>query len=136
MMIEQNKTIVRRYLEEGPRNPALTEESLAPDAVYYDPGAPPSIGIEGQQQRSAALLGAFPDTQFTVEDMIAEDDRIAVRWTFHATHTGNFRGIPPTGKSVTMTGITIYRLANEKIKEARSNLDMLGLLQQLGIIPT
>jgi steroid delta-isomerase-like uncharacterized protein len=68
--------------------------------------------------------------------MIAEDDRVAVRWTFHATHTGNFRGIPPTGKSVTMTGITIYRLANEKIKEARSNLDMLGLLQQLGIIPT
>lgn len=81
------------------------------------------------------LFSAFPDPQFTVEDLIAEADQVVARWTFRGTHRGPFAGIPPTGKQIQMTGITIYRLRDAKIAEARSNIDQLGLLQQLGVLP-
>ena len=135
MSTEENKAIVRRYLQEGPRNPDIAAESLASDAVYYDSGAPPSVGLEGQKQRTNALLGAFPNVSFTIEDMVAEADKVAVRWNFQGTHRGPFANISATGEEVVMTGMTIYRLEGGKIKEARSNFDMLGLLQQLGAVP-
>jgi steroid delta-isomerase-like uncharacterized protein len=135
MSTEANKAVVRRYLQEGPTNEAIALASLTEDATFYDPGAPPSIGAEGQRRRSAMLFSAFPDPQFTIEDLIAEADQVVARWTFLGTHRGSFGGIPPTGKRVRMTGITIYRLRDSKIAEARSNIDQLGLLQQLGVVP-
>ncbi len=81
------------------------------------------------------LLEAFPDSQLPVEDQIAEGDKVVTRWTCRATHTGEFQGMPPTGKYTTMTGTTIFRIANGKLVEGWTNADMLGLLQQLGAIP-
>ncbi|HBY94176.1 MAG: ester cyclase [Ardenticatenaceae bacterium] len=135
MSSEANKAVIQRYLQEGPTNEAIALASLTEDATFYDPGAPPSIGPEGQRRRSAILFSAFPDSQFTVEDLIAEADEVVARWTFRGTHRGPFAGIPPTGKQIQMTGITIYRLRDGKIAEARSNIDQLGLLQQLGVLP-
>jgi predicted ester cyclase len=77
------------------------------------------------------LLQAFPDLQITVEDMVAEGDKVAVRWRLRATHQGEFMGIPPTGNQVTMTGIDINRLEGGRLVERWGNEDMLGLLQQL-----
>ena len=140
MSPEDNKLIVRRYLQdalEAVRQGQLdaTDEFLTSDAAFYDPGRPPSIGREAQKQRSLGLLSGFPDVRFTIEDLIAEGDKVVARWTMQATHTGLFQGIPPTGKQVAMQGITIYRLTNGQISEARSQLDQLGLLQQLGVSP-
>ena len=140
MSPEENKLIVRRYLQdalEAVRNGQLaaTDQFLTSDAIFYDPGRPPSMGREAQKQRSLGLLSGFPDVRFAIEDLIAEADKVAARWTMRATHTGSFQGIPPTGKQVAMQGITIYRLTNGQISEARSELDQLGLLQQLGVVP-
>jgi steroid delta-isomerase-like uncharacterized protein len=135
MDTERNKAVVRRYLTEGPKDEALALASLTEDAVYYDPGAPPSVGHEGQKRRTAALLTAFPDPRFELDDLVAEGDSVAVRWTFHGTHQGPFGPIPATGKRVSMTGITIYRLRDGKIAEARSNFDQMGLMQQLQPAP-
>jgi predicted ester cyclase len=82
------------------------------------------------------LLQAFPDLQITVEDMVAEGDKVAVRWRLRATHQGEFMGIPPTGNQVTMTGIDINRLEGGRLVERWGNEDMLGLLQQLGVMGT
>ncbi|MGQ0604722.1 MAG: ester cyclase [Anaerolineales bacterium] len=102
MDIEHNKAIVSRYLTEGPTNEELALSSLTDDAVYYDSGAPPSVGHEGQKRRTTALLTAFPDPKFDLDDVIAEGDKVVVRWTFHGTHSGLFGPFPATGKSLLM----------------------------------
>jgi steroid delta-isomerase-like uncharacterized protein len=140
MSTQENKAIVHRYLEDALaqiRDGKLdaTDEFLTGDAAFHDPGQPASVGREAQRQRSAMLLGAFPDVRFAIEDLVAEADKVAVRWVMRATHQGVFAGIPATGRPVAMSGITIYRLAEGRIAEAWSNLDQLGLLQQLGTIP-
>jgi steroid delta-isomerase-like uncharacterized protein len=84
----------------------------------------------------AALRDAFPDVHITIEDQVAEGDRVVTRWTARGTHTGAFQGIPPTGKRGSMTGIDINRFADGKVVECWTNADDLGLLQQLGVIPT
>jgi steroid delta-isomerase-like uncharacterized protein len=134
-MSEQNKETVRRYLTLGPTNEKLALEMLAEDAVYYDPGAPPSIGHEGQKQRTARLLTAFSDPRFEIHDLIAEGDKVVARWTFHGSHSGPFGPIPPSGKQITMSGITIYLLRDGKIAEARSNFDQMGMIQQISPAP-
>jgi steroid delta-isomerase-like uncharacterized protein len=135
MSVSDNKEIVRRYLTEGPTNEELALQSLTEDAVYHDPGAPPSIGHEGQKLRTAGLLAAFPNPKFEIHEMIGEAEKVVVRWTFRARHDGPFGPIPATGKEIGMTGITIYALRDGKIAEAWSNFDQLGLMQQLGAIP-
>ena len=78
---------------------------------------------------------AFPDIQFTIEDLIAEGDKIVTRYTARGTHRGDLQGIPPTGRQVTVTGIIISRFANGKFVEGWLDFDALGMLQQLGVIP-
>ncbi len=141
MATEENKAIVRSYLVDALAeirrgNLAATDEFLTGDAAFYDPGQPPSVGTEAQRERSAMLLGAFPDAEFATEDMIAEGDKVAARWTFRGTHQGDFAGIPPTGKQVTMPGIDIMRIKDSRIAELWGHEDMLGMLQQLGVAPT
>jgi steroid delta-isomerase-like uncharacterized protein len=135
MSSSANKAVVRRMVEAlDMRDWAALDELIAPDFVYHVAGGE-DIGVEEMKQTVAWGLAAFPDLQTTVEDMIEEDDKVVVRWTTHATHQGEFLGVPPTGQHVTCTGMSIYRIANGTIAEVWANADTLGVLQQLGLVP-
>ncbi|WIG61123.1 MAG: hypothetical protein OJF49_003871 [Ktedonobacterales bacterium] len=137
MSTEENKASIQRFCDEvfNRKNTAALDEFIAPDAVDHSapPGAPG--GIEGARQFADMLLTAFPDMRYTVEDLIAEGDKVVARLTTRGTHQGVFLGIPPTGKQVMTTGIEIYRMASGKIVEHWNNYDDLGLFQQLGAFP-
>ena len=135
---EENKALVRLLVEEG-WNQANRDVIAATQApTFIDHSAPPGFPSDqaGARQIAAMYLGAFPDLHLTLEDLIAEGDRVVARWSSRGTHRGEFMGLPPTGKVATSTGITILRVAGGKIIESWQNLDLLGLLQQLGAIPT
>ena len=135
MSTEDNKTLVRRFYEEGVHNPALFEELLAPTYALHFPGSPPITGIEQAKQLMAAYTSAFPDLQLTTEDMVAEGNKVAIRNTWRGTHQGAFQGLPPTGKHVTFTGTDVFHVVGGKIAEQWADLDALGLMQQLGGLP-
>jgi steroid delta-isomerase-like uncharacterized protein len=135
-MSEQNKAVLRRQFEEvwSRGNVALVDELFASDYLGHAP--PDEVdGREGMKRYVSTVRTEFPDLQFTVEDQIAEGDRVVTRWTASGTHKGQFQGIPPTGRQMTMTGITIFRIANGKLVEGWTNADILGMMQQLGVIP-
>ncbi len=90
---------------------------------------------KGEKQYIVLFHAAFPDAHITLEDTIAEEDKVASRWILRGTHQGELRGVPPTGKQVTVTEIGINRIAGGKFEESWVNFDVLGLLQQLGVIP-
>ena len=117
---EDNKALVRRWIEEviAKGNVAVVEQYIAPTYIGHSPGLPEARGPEGSRQRITALHAAFPDLRFTVEDLIADGDKVAVRYTAHGTHKGNFMGVAPTGKEVTWTAVTLFHLVNGKIQEA------------------
>ena len=142
MTIEQNKTIVRRWMkdmfEKG--NVSLAGELFAPDSVSHDRSGPGPNGEwprgpEGAIGVVKAYRGAFPDIQFTIEDQIAEGDLVTTRWTSRGTNTGSLMGMPPTGKTSTITGIETERLKDGKIAETWGNFDVLSMLTQLGVVP-
>lgn len=135
MSTEDNKALVRRFYEEGVHNPPLFDELLAPVYVLHLPGSPPITGIEQAKQLMVAYTSGFPDLQLTTEDIVAEEDRVAIRNTWRGTHHGTFQGLPPTGKQVVFTGTDIFRFVGGKIAEQWADLDALGLMQQLGAIP-
>lgn len=138
MSTEDNKALARRFFKEfwDQKNLAAADELMAANHVDHTPGSPPlPPGPEGFKQFGSVYFKAFPDLHLTIEDMVAEGDTVTTRWTTHATHTGELMGIPPTGKSITVTGITITRMAGGKAVETWTNFDMLGLLQQIGAIP-
>ena len=137
-MSEQNKAIARRVFEEvwNKGNLDALDEVYVADVVGHNapPGQPP--GIKGTRQFIGMYLQAFPDTRMVVEDQVAEGDKVVTRWTATGTHRGELMGMPPTGKSVRVTGITINRLEGGKIVEEWGTFDQLGMLQQLGAIPS
>jgi steroid delta-isomerase-like uncharacterized protein len=135
MSTEANKAIVRRYLEAvwNERNLALVDEVVAPTLVQHISGVSP--GRAGVKHFFTMIGAAFPDARMTIEDVIAEGDRVVWRFTIHATHTGPFQGIPATGKAVTITGMNIARMVGGQIVENWGQQDNLGLLQQLGVVP-
>ena len=135
-MSEQNKIVVRRALEEGYNqgNLDVVDELVSSNFVAHV-GSEEIHGPAGMKQFVASLRAAFPDLQLSIEDQVAEGDRVVTRWTAHGTHTGPFRGIPPTGKPGTMTGIDIDRNVDGRPIECWTNTDDLGLLQQLGVVP-
>ena len=138
MSIEQNKALFRRMLEEALNqgNISLIDELVAPDFVEHEevpPGAP--AGREGVKMMFTMLRGAFPDLKATVDDVIAEGDKVVVRSTWSGTHKGEFMGIPPTGKRVSFGVIDIVRYADGKMVEHWGQMDNLGMLQQLGVAP-
>ena len=135
MSTENNKALVRRFYGESVHTPALLDELLAPTYILHLPGSPPLAGIEPAKQLMVAYTSGFPDLQLTTEDIVAEGDRVAIRNIWRGTHQGVFQGIPPTGKHVTFTGTDIFRFVGGKIAEQWADLDALGLLQQLGVIP-
>ena len=137
-MSEQNNAIARRVFEEvwNKGNLDALDEVYVTDVVGHNapPGQPP--GIKGTRQFIGMYLQAFPDTRMVVEDQVAEGDKVVTRWTATGTHRGELMGMPPTGKSVRVTGITINRLEGGKIVEEWGTFDQLGMLQQLGAIPS
>ena len=137
-MSETNKAIVRRYREIHNNNEMNSlDEVLAPDFVPHTfmPGMPWN-GPESARQVHLLGKASFPDMSVTTEDLIAEGDKVVERWTQTQSHTGeSFMNIPPSGKSITLTGISIYRIANGKIVEHWANMDMFGMMAQMGAIP-
>jgi steroid delta-isomerase-like uncharacterized protein len=141
MSLDENKAIVRRILTEFWQrgNVQVLDELLADDCVNYEQSNPELRGKKACKEwangvRQANLQG-FPDLEIRAEDFVAEGDKVAKRWVFSGTHTGEYSGIPPTGKPVTMRGITLYRVTGGKVNEIYWNYDVFGLLQQLGAIP-
>jgi predicted ester cyclase len=136
MTTEENKAVVRRFTDEvwNTGNLAIIDELFASTWVGHDlpPGLAP--GREGLKQMVGAFRAAFSDIRATVDDQIADGDAVAWRWTFQGTHSGAFMGIPPTSKRITLTGISIDRLAGGKFVERWDSADTLGMMQQLGVI--
>jgi steroid delta-isomerase-like uncharacterized protein len=136
MTAETNTIIMERFTSEflTTGDAALAEEFLSPDVVLH---------FAGQQQRGrdtylavvAANADTFEDLVWTVEEMVADGDAVAVRYTMTGTHRGDFAGFPPTGKAVAAQSMAFYRLADGQIVEERAQLDMLGILQQIGAAP-
>ena len=137
--MEGNKAVVRRLIEgASPEGYAgVIDDVIASDFIAHAPPFPDIEGPEGFKQFLAGTFTAYPDGRFTIEDTLAEEDKVAVRLTLRGTHEGVTRtGIAPTGKRVTVMGIEVYRLDRGKIVEKWMNFDFLGLIQQMGAIPT
>lgn len=136
MSIEDNKSIVRCFFEEGPSKGDLSaaDKMLAPNFVLHVP-LPSAPGIQGMNAVITACREAFEHLNVTVEDMVAEGNKVAARFTAHGIHKGAFMDMPPTNKSINMTGIEIFRIENGKIMELWGEANLLGLMQQLGILP-
>ena len=136
-MSEENKTILRRWIEEvwHEGNVDAVEEFVTDTYVRHDPNVPEVRGPEAEKQLMDMYLSAFPDLRFTIEDMVAEGDKVVVRYSIRGTHKGELLGIPPTDKQVTLTSTETYRLVEGKIDEQWVNMDTLGMMQQLGAIP-
>jgi steroid delta-isomerase-like uncharacterized protein len=139
MSAEENKALVHREMEElfnHTGNLDAVEEIVSSDYVSYEPTSGEVRGIEGARQFAANYRQAFPDLENIVEDMVAEGDKVVVRFRARGTHDGETEAFgPPTGKRMDITGITIKRVADGKIAEAWTNFDALGMMQQLGMIP-
>ena len=133
---EQNKAVVLRWFQSfNDRDLAAEEAARSVDFAAHVPGIPVPLGSEGWTSFIAAFLAGFPDFRLVVEDMLAEGDRVAVRWTFRGTHAGEFLGVAPTGKPVSMSAIEVNRVADGRVVEHWVALDQLGLLHQLGAVP-
>jgi steroid delta-isomerase-like uncharacterized protein len=135
---ERNKAVVRRFIEEvqNKKNMDVFDELNAEDFVNLS--APPGMPTdrEGGKMYLGGFLSAFPDSKVTVDDMIAEGDRVATKKTLTGTHTGEFMGIPASGNRVTLQFVDILRLRDGRIIEHWLSMDQLSFMQQLGVIPT
>ena len=137
--MSEGESIARRLVDElwGQRNPEVLDEIIAPEFVLHDPSLPDlPKGPEGARQYYEMFVTAFPDIQVTNDKVIASGDHVAALWSARGTHDGNAMGIPPTGRQVTITGQALYRVSNGQIVEEWVHADMVGLLKQLGAIPT
>jgi steroid delta-isomerase-like uncharacterized protein len=135
-MSEENKALVRRWVEafnEG--NLDAVDDLLTDSYVRHDPNSPEVRGPEEEKQLIAMYRSAFPDLRFTVEDMVAEADKVVARVGISATHEGELLGIPPSGRRLSFTAMELYRLEGGKIDEQWVNVDTLGMMQQIGAIP-
>lgn len=131
MSTEENKQLVRRFME-GALNLDAVDKFAAPDMIDHSRGG---AGREGLRQALGLVAAAFPDWQTTIEDLIAEGDKVVLRGVGHGTHRGAFMGIAPTGKQVAVPGIHIMRIADGKIVEHWAQADDLGMMRQLGVVP-
>lgn len=137
-MSEENKAIVRRLMEEVWTNGdlSLVDQLISVNYKHHDTSTPDfGPGPEGERKRATLYRSAFPDLQFIVEDVIAEGETVSVRWTSQGTHRGPLSGIAPSGKKVSVSGMTLARFAGGKMVESWVNWDALSLLQQLDVVP-
>ena len=139
MSTEENKALIRRIVEElwNQGNLGLADELVAPDYVDHDSAMPEEVrGIEGFKQFVAMYKAGSSDGRIVVEDQVAEGDKVTTRWTAIGTHDGDLFGIPPTGNRVEFTGMEISRISGGKLAETWDNYDVMGMMQQLGVIPS
>ncbi len=136
MSCEENKALVRRFIEEfwNQGNTAAADELMTADATIVLPGSG-QVSKETFKGFVKNMRSAFPDWYSTFEELIAEDDRVGERWTGRGTHQGEFQGIAPTGRQVTVPGFVFYRITSGKISEFRGLFDGLSMLRQLGAMP-
>ena len=136
MSVEENKALVRRFVEEfwNAGNVGAADELIAGDAIITLPGVG-QANLETFKQFARTMRGAFPDWRSTVEEMVGEENTVAERWTGRGTHQGAFQGTAPTGRQVVVPGVVFYRIAAGKIVEFRGQFDGVALMQQIGAIP-
>jgi steroid delta-isomerase-like uncharacterized protein len=140
MSVAQNQAIALRFATEGwgtnPNWEQAWNELISPDIVhYFCSWAEPIQGIEANKEFEASLFQGFPDIQQTIEDVIAQEDKVMYRSTLKGTHTGMFMGLPPTGKVVSMNGsFTLFRISEGKIVEWWYELNLLEVMKQIGVI--
>jgi steroid delta-isomerase-like uncharacterized protein len=135
--VEANKAIFRRYVQEvGNEGKLDLVDEIFDRYVSHQPdGRTLERGPEDVKRFMGEFRQAFPDFHSTIEDQIAEGDKVVTRWTMHGTHQSEFRGIAPTGEQITVTGIGIFRFSDEgKVVESWDNFDQLGMLRQLGAV--
>ena len=135
-MSEGNKAIARRFFEEGAneRNLGIIDEIFTTTFVYHTSAYPEIRGPEELKAFFTEHFRPFPDAHYTIEEVVAEGDKVITRWTFAATHQGELMGAAPKGKAVEVQGISIFDITNGKISEVRTVWDALGLMQQAGVI--
>ena len=137
MSIEENKENARRAIEEvmNKGNLSLADELVDANYIGHAPGMPDFKGPEGFRQYMTMMRTAFPDIHLTVEDTVAEGDKVVNRYTGRGTHKGELMGIAPTGKQITIAGMVISRYVGGKQVEAWVSSDLLGMMQQMGVVP-
>ncbi len=137
MSTEEKESIIRRWSDEvwSKVNLAAMDELFATDFVFNYPAPGVAPNREGYKQTVTMFVAPFADIHGTIEDTVAEGDKVAVRWTWRGTHKGDFIGIAATGKEVTITGICILHIVGGKIVEEWGEMDNLGMMQQLGAVP-
>jgi predicted ester cyclase len=138
--VEQNKAIALRFAQDGwgtnPNWEKTWDELMRADVVHHFNSSPePIVGLEANKAHNASLFQGFPNIHHQIEDAIAETDKVVYRTTIQGTHTGEFLGIPPTGKSAQINDFTLLRISEGKIVEWWYDCNLLALMQQLGLMP-
>ena len=143
MSLEENKAVVRRFIEAGnnvkgdvSRIPALVAECLAPGHVHHTPAQNSETKLKETTAFYNMFFSVFPDVHYTIDDMVAEGDKVVMVATSTATHKGVFQGMPGIGKRFVTKGVDVFRVVDGKITDEWSYPDLLGLMQQLGAIPS
>jgi steroid delta-isomerase-like uncharacterized protein len=137
-MSSDNKSIILRLYAEvwNKRKLDVIKEIISPSHALQAPNiSGSSVGPEAYKSQVALFLTGYPDLRFTIEDTVAEQDKVVACWTFSGTHKGDFMGVSATNKRVSVDGMTIHHLAGGKIMDSYSNWDTLGMMQQLGVVP-
>jgi steroid delta-isomerase-like uncharacterized protein len=136
-MSRSNQDVIRLVCEKvwGEGDVGLVDELYAENYVALNPTPGLPAGREGVEIELTAYRQAFPDMRVTLEEMVSEGDKVVARYTIRGTNTGEMMGIPPTGKSAEISGVSIARLENGKVAEEFALTDMMGLFQQLGLAP-
>ena len=138
MSAEESKATIRRYLDvfEQGNNLDILDELLAPDYINHTPATPDlPTGPEGVKGVVTMFRSAMPDLRVIVQDMIAEGDKVATRYTLEGTHRGELFGVPPTGQRLSIKSISVERVLEGKIREHWRVTDSLDMMQQLGVVP-
>jgi steroid delta-isomerase-like uncharacterized protein len=136
MTTEDRKAMIRRVNDElyNQGNLDVCDQIYAPNCSFHDPSFPVE-GVAGLKQQVGELRAAYPDLHVDVQDVLIDGDQCATRWVMGGTSRGEYRGLPATGKSFVMTGITIDKFAGDRVVEEWINYDLLGTLQQMGVLP-
>jgi steroid delta-isomerase-like uncharacterized protein len=137
MSTEESTAVVRRFLDEviSKGNMAALDETCAPDLVWHGGSVGEFRSLDEFKRGVSPFFSAFPDLHVTADDVLSEGDKVVCRYTWDGTHRGDFFGVPATSRRVTVSGMSVYRVAGGKIVEEWWLEDLLGLMQQLGAIP-
>jgi steroid delta-isomerase-like uncharacterized protein len=137
MTIESNKRLMRKFTEFiNSANKQMAEELISPEAIFFVPGhTEPMRGPAGYLAIIGMMRAGFPNIQWSLDELVAEDDKVAARFTMRGLHQGEFFGVPPSGKKIEVKAMNFYRIADGKFVEEHGQPDLLGLLQQIGAVP-